>query len=138
METTKLVATKMAEGQKEAEEIKAETKQLVATIDKDTALVEAQATVLLGQAGARAQQMSEEAKADKFRLAVEAFGAGDAYNLWVFASQLPDDIELNLLYAGQGTFWTDLKGFTETLLGKQVRELQTKKAGVIPSGTPVP
>ena len=32
--------------------------------------------------------------ADKFRLAVEAFGTGEAYNNWVFASSLPKDIKL--------------------------------------------
>ncbi|NOX56803.1 MAG: band 7 protein, partial [Planctomycetes bacterium] len=110
-DTEKLVAQKLAEGMKQAQEIKAQTEQLVAAIDKQTAELEAQATVMLGEANAKAKQMSEEAKAEKFRLAVEAFGAGEAYNQWVFASGLPDDVELNLLYAGDGTFWTDLKTF---------------------------
>jgi len=55
-------------------------------------------------------------------LAVEAFGTGAAYNQWVFATGLPIDIDLQTIYAGEGTFWTDLKGFTETLLGKQVKQ----------------
>ena len=125
VQTEKLVAEKLAEGMKQAEEIKAGTEQLVAAIDKQTAELEAQATVLLGEAEAEAKKLSEEAKADKFRLAVEAFGAGDAYNQWVFASGLPDDIELNLLYAGEGTFWTDLKGFTDVMLGRQVQKSQS-------------
>ena len=49
------------------------------------------------------------------------------YNLWVFATELPDDIELNLLYAGEGTFWTDLKGLTETLVARQAKESSPKK-----------
>ena len=52
--------------------------------------------------------MIEEATADRFRLAVEAFGTPQAYNKWVFASGLPNDVNLQLLYAGQGTLWTDL------------------------------
>lgn len=123
-ETEKLVAEAMAEGQKVAEETAAETLKLVAAIDKEIAELEAQATVTLGQAGATTTKLREEARADKFRLAVEAFGSGEAYNQWVFASGLPEDVQLNLLYAGEGTFWTDLKGFTDVMLGKQVSDEQ--------------
>ncbi len=126
-ETEKLVASRLAEGQKEAEEITAKTQALVAAIDKETAEIEASATRLLGEADASAREMSEEAKADKFGLAVAAFGSGKAYNNWVFAQGLPDDIEFDMLYAGEGTFWTDLKGFSDVMLGRQVSE-QNKKA----------
>ncbi|QDT63250.1 SPFH domain-containing protein [Calycomorphotria hydatis] len=125
-ETDKKVAKVLAEGQKTAEETHGETAKMVAAIDRKTADLEAQATVLRGEAIAKAQQVQEEAKADKFRLAVAAFGSGMAYNQWVFASGLPTNIKLNLLYAGEGTFWTDLKGFSETMLGRQVRESQSK------------
>jgi regulator of protease activity HflC (stomatin/prohibitin superfamily) len=118
-ETERMVAAKLAEGEKEAQETIAETQKKVAEIDRETAEIEAEATRLLGQAQAESRQMEEEAKADKFKLAVSAFGSGDAYNQWVFAKGLPDDIQLDMLYAGEGTFWTDLKGFSETMLGKQ-------------------
>jgi hypothetical protein len=121
VETEKVLAKAIAEGEKEAAETEAETQKLVAAIDRQIAELEAEAKIVLGTAEAEAQQLSEEAKAQKFALAVEAFGSGEAFNEWVFASGLPDDIELNTLYAGEGTFWTDLKGFTETLLGKQVQ-----------------
>ena len=98
--------------------------QLVATIDKKVADLQAQATVVKGEASAKSDQLSAEAKAQKFALAVQAFGSGDAYNQWVFASGLPDHVELNLLYAGPGTFWTDLDGFTNKLLGKQLSNQQ--------------
>ena len=52
--------------------------------------------------------MMEEAKSDRFRLAVEAFGTPQAYNNWIFATGLPEDVKLQLLYAGEGTLWTDL------------------------------
>ncbi len=124
VETEKILAKMLAEGDKEAAETGGETQKQAAAIDKDVAELEAQATILLGEARATAQQMMEEAKAEKLKLAVAAFGSGEAYNYWVFASGLPDDIELNTLYAGEGTFWTDLKGFTETLLGRQVQDAQ--------------
>ncbi len=121
-ETEKLVAKRLAEGQKKAEETKAETKQLVAQIDKQVAELEAQTTVLLGEAQAKVKQFSEEARAELFGLAVQAFGSGQAYNLWVFANRLPEDVQLELLYAGEGTFWTDLKGFTQALLAREAAE----------------
>ena len=121
VETEKVLAKAIAEGAKEAAETEAETQKLVAAIDRQIAELEAEATIVLGTAEAESQQLQEEAKAQKFQLAVEAFGSGEAYNEWVFASGLPEDIELNTLYAGEGTFWTDLKGFSETLLGKQVQ-----------------
>ncbi len=127
VDTDKQVAKRMAEGEKTAQETIAKTLQLVAAIDKDTAVLEAQANVVLGEAEAKAKQLSEEAKADKFHLAVEAFGSGSAYNQWVFASGLPEDIRLKLLYAGEGTFWTDLKGFNEALLGRQAQQDGKKK-----------
>lgn len=127
VETEKLVAKVKAEGDKTANETTAETQQMVAEIDKEIAEIEAQATVVLGEAEATAKKLQEEAKANKFKLAVQAFGTGDAYNKWVFANGLPDDIELDLFYAGEGTFWTDLKGFTEGMLGKEYQNRRTGK-----------
>ncbi|MDG2387855.1 MAG: SPFH domain-containing protein [Planctomycetaceae bacterium] len=121
-ETEKLFEEALAEGDKIVAETEAETQKLVATIDRQIAEIEAEATVLLGEAEASSKQLLEEAKADKFVLAVDAFGSGAAYNQWVFATGLPVEIDLQTIYAGEGTFWTDLKGMTETLLGKQVND----------------
>ena len=128
-ETSKLVQTKLAEGRKTVGETHAETTKLVAAVDKQTAELEAQATVVRGEANATAEKMQQEARADKFRLAVEAFGSGDAYNQWVFAEGLPEDVRLNLIFAGKGTFWTDLRGkdFANTVLGKQLQESNRRK-----------
>jgi hypothetical protein len=115
VETEKKVAAVIAEGEKEAKEIEAETEQMVAVIDKEVAELEAQRTVVLGEAEAKAEQLQQEAKAQKFQLAVEAFGTGEAYNKWQFAEGLPDTIDLKILYAGDGTLWTDLKGVLPTL-----------------------
>lgn len=108
-ETTKLVAEKQAEGQKVAAETAAETRKLVAAIARQTADLESEAKLALGQAENEGKKLVAEAESGKFKLAVEAFGGADAYTRWVFASNLPDKIELQLLYAGPGTLWTDLK-----------------------------
>ena len=121
-ETLKLVAEAVAEGNKEAEETKAQTSKLVAKVALDTAELDAQATVTLGKARASIKQMEAEAKSELFQLAVDAFGSGKAYNQWVFATGLPEDVQLDLFYAGEGTFWTDLKGFNETMLGRQAQQ----------------
>lgn len=126
-ETKKMVARAEAEGEKQAEETKAETVKLVAAIERQTAELEAQASVNLGRAKAGAKQLEQEAKSELFGLAVGAFGSGSAYNQWTFASGLPEDVQLDMLYAGEGTFWTDLKGFTDVMIGRQTLEQQ--KAG---------
>lgn len=123
-ETKKLVAQTEAEGGKEAEETKAETLKLSAVIARQTAELEAEASVTLGKAKAGAKQLEAEAKSELFALAVSAFGSGSAYNQWTFATGLPEDVQLDMLYAGEGTFWTDLKGFTDVMVGRQAMEQQ--------------
>lgn len=115
VETEKMVASVKAEGDKEAKEIAAETKQLIAAIDRQAAELDAQKTVVLGEAGAQAEQLQQEAKAQKFSLAVEAFGTPHAFTQWQFAEGLPETINLEMIYAGEGTLWTDLKGVTPTV-----------------------
>jgi len=123
-ETTKLVAESVADGQKLAEETRAETLKLVAAVERQTAELEAQATVNLGRAKADAKKVEAEAKSELFGLAVGAFGSGAAYNQWVFATGLPQDLRLDLFYAGSGTLWTDLTKFTDVAIGAELRERQ--------------
>ncbi len=115
VDTDRMKAGVLAEGNKKASEIVATTKQLVAVIDRQSAELDAKKTITLGRAEASAKQMASEAEADKFRLAVQAFGSPAAYNRWQFAEQLPDDLDLQLFYAGEGTLWTDLKNVTPTI-----------------------
>jgi regulator of protease activity HflC (stomatin/prohibitin superfamily) len=115
VDTERMRANVLAEGEKKAREIEAATKQLVAVIDRETAELDAQKTVVLGRAESGSKQMSAEATADKFRLAVEAFGSPNAFNKWEFAEQLPENLDLKLFYAGEGTLWTDLENITPTL-----------------------
>ena len=126
VETERKVAGQKAEGMKRAEETRAKTQQLIAAIDRQTAEIDAQATVLLGEAKATAQKMKEEAMAQRFALAVSAFGSAPAYNQWVFATGLPDELQLDFLYAGEGTFWTDLDKFSDAMLGR-MQQADTKE-----------
>jgi hypothetical protein len=115
VETAKLVASAIAEGQRQVGEIEAATKQQVAVIDKLIADLDAKRTQQLGQATAQVDQLMKEAQSQKFDLAVKAFGNADAYTKWQFAEGLPETIQLQLLYAGEGTLWTDLKNVQPTL-----------------------
>ncbi len=127
VETTKLAANIKAEGAKKSKEIDAEKRQLVAAVDKQIAKLEAQKVVVLGEANAKAEQMQQEARAAKFALAVEAFGDGDAFIRWQFAQGLPEKIDLRLLYAGEGTLWTDLKNITPTVPLRQPGKRTAKR-----------
>jgi regulator of protease activity HflC (stomatin/prohibitin superfamily) len=131
VETDKLVANAIAEGERQAREIDAETARKVAEIEKQVALLDAQKNILIGEAEAETQRLQEVAKAEKFELAVAAFGSADAYNKWQFAEGLPDDLELKLFYAGEGTLWTDLKSIMPTL---PLREAPGQSSGQ-PSAT---
>jgi len=108
-DTERKYETKVAEGDRKAKGIDADAERLVAGIKRETAEFEAQAVEILGEAENKGKQLVEEARAGKFKLAVEAFGTPQAYNNWVFARGLPDDVNLQLLYAGEGTLWTDMK-----------------------------
>ncbi len=140
-ETTKLVAQAIAEGQKLSEETRAETLKQVAAVERETAELEAQATVNLGRSKADAKKLEAQAKSELFGLAVSAFGSGEAYNQWVFAEGLPEDLQLDLFYAGSGTLWTDLTKFTDIAVGSELRDRQMKpqaKPGSAASSSPSP
>jgi hypothetical protein len=136
VETEKRVAETLATGNKTSAETRAETVKFQAAIDKQTADIEAQSTILVGEATSGAKKLNEQAKAEKFQLAVEAFGSGDAYNQWVFASGLPEDLKLNLVYAGPGTFWTDLKGFSEVCSAARRRRQWNPRRSITPRPSP--
>jgi SPFH domain / Band 7 family len=115
VETAKLVASALAEGEKQVGEIAAATKQQVAATEKKIAEFDAKKIEQLGKATAQADQLLKEATSQKFDLAVKAFGDAGAYTRWQFAEGLPDNIQLQLFYAGEGTLWTDLKNVMPTL-----------------------
>lgn len=108
-ETLKLIQEKLAEGRKTVGETNAETRQKIAAIEKETAELQSEAKLVIGKADNDGKKLVEEAKANRFKLAVEAFGSPQAYSNWTFANNLPNDIDLKMLYAGNGTLWTDIR-----------------------------
>ena len=117
-ETENKVAQLKAEGSKEAAEVAATTLKLKAKLDAEAAIIEAKTTTILGAASAKKVELVNEARADRHRQYVQALGGPESYNRYLFAEKLPDDLRLGIFYAGPGTFWTDLKGFEQVMLGK--------------------
>ena len=109
VDTERQFQAKLANGDRESKTVDAQTARMVAAIRKDTAELAAQAAKLLGEAENKGKKLVEESKSDRFRLAVDAFGSPRAYNDWIFAEGLPTDVDLQFMYAGEGTLWTDMK-----------------------------
>jgi regulator of protease activity HflC (stomatin/prohibitin superfamily) len=130
-ETEKMVALVGAEGEKKAKEIEAMTEKLRAEIDAKSADIDAQTTRTLGEAKAQSTKLAQEAKAQRVQLLVKAIGGPDSYERYIFAEGLPHDLRVGIFYAGPGTFWTDLKGFEQTMLGKLISQTQAGD-GAIP------
>jgi hypothetical protein len=125
-ETEKMVALVGAEGEKKAKEIEAMTEKLRAEIDAKSADIEAQTTRTLGEAKAQSTKLAQEAKAERVQLLVKAIGGADSYERYIFAESLPRDLRVGIFYAGPGTFWTDLKGFEQTMLGRLESDAQAR------------
>ena len=106
-ETRKKVAEIKAEAEKKAEEINAQRDLEVAQIERIIAELEADMTRVLGKAGAQVEELLNRAEANGKRMMVQAFGSGRAYNLYTFAQSFEPE-SVRLIFAGEGTFWTDL------------------------------
>jgi hypothetical protein len=126
-ETEKLKATIKADQEKQVAEIKATTTKKAAEIEKQIADIRSDITRKKGQAEAKVIEMVEGEKANGQLLKVKAFGDSNAYAMWELARSLPEDINITILHAGEGTLWTDLEKtrFSElggaSLLQKQAR-----------------
>jgi len=120
-ETGVLVAGTLAEGQKQAAQIDAQADLEVATIMQQAAELEAKRTEILGRAHADVERMKNDAEAKGYELLVNAFGGGQAYNLYTFAENFKPE-SIRLFFAGEGTFWTDLTRFQELGAATQLRQ----------------
>jgi hypothetical protein len=125
-ETGVKVANIGADGAKQAAEIEAQQELDVATIDLEVAKLEAQRTQILGKADADVAKMKNAAEAAGNKMLIDAFGSPQAYNLYTFAQNFAPT-ELRLIFAGNGTFWTDLKSFQEIGGANQIIQEQGKK-----------
>jgi regulator of protease activity HflC (stomatin/prohibitin superfamily) len=111
------VANLMAEGQKKAAEIDAQREVDVAAIELQMAQLDAQRTQILGKAAADVEKLKREAEAKGAKMMVDALGSPQAYNQYIFAKNF-EPRDLKLIFAGPGTFWTDLKSFQDVASSK--------------------
>jgi regulator of protease activity HflC (stomatin/prohibitin superfamily) len=106
------VANILADGNKQAAEIDAQRDLEVANIEAQIAQLDSQRTQILGKATADVQRFKNEAEAKGAKLLIDAFGSPQAYNNYIFAKNF-EPADLKLIFAGPGTFWTDLKSFQD-------------------------
>ena len=125
-ETNVKVANILANGQKKAAEIEAGREVEVATVQQQVATLEAQRTQIMGKAAADVDRLKNEAEAKGAKMMVDAFGSPAAYNQYIFAKSFEPQ-ELRLIFAGPGTFWTDLKSFQE--IGGATRMMEAQSGG---------
>lgn len=106
------VANILADGRKKAAEIDAQRDLEVAALAQEIARMEAQTTQILGKANADVVKLRNDAEAQGAKLLIDAFGSSASYNQYIFAKNF-QPTELRLIFAGPGTFWTDLKTFEQ-------------------------
>jgi hypothetical protein len=125
-ESKQKVANLIATGNKQSAEIGAQRELTVAEIEAQIADLDGQRTQILGKAGADVERLKKEAEAKGAKLMVDAFGSPQAYNQYVFANAFAPQ-ELRLIFAGPGTFWTDLKTFEQIGASQMIKQQGEKK-----------
>jgi hypothetical protein len=125
-ETKQKVANLLATGNKQAAEIGAKRELSVAEIQAQVAALDAERTQILGKANADVERLKQEAEAKGAKMLVDAFGSPQAYNQYIFAKNFEPQ-ELRMIFAGPGTFWTDLKSFEQIGASKIIQQQQPAK-----------
>jgi len=120
------VANILADGQKQAAEIDAQRDLDIAKIALEIAQLDSKRTQILGKADADVVRLNNEADAKGAKLLIDAFGSPQAYNNYIFAKNF-DPTDLRLIFAGPGTFWTDLKSFQDVGAAKMVQTPPSEK-----------
>ena len=93
----------------------------MAEIEAQIADLDGQRTQILGKAAADVERLKKEAEAKGAKMMVDAFGSPQAYNQYIFAKNFePQD--LRLIFAGPGTFWTDLKTFEQIGASQMIKQ----------------
>jgi hypothetical protein len=120
-ETKQKAANLIATGNKKSAEISAQREVTVAEIEAQIAALDAQRTQILGKATADVERLKKEAEAKGAKMLVDAFGSPQAYNQYIFAQNFEPQ-ELRLIFAGPGTFWTDLKTFEQIGASQMIKQ----------------
>ncbi len=124
-ETRVMVEQILADAEKEAAQIDAQADLEVAKVQEEIAKLDAQRTEILGQANADVDRFKNQAEADGYKLLVDAFGGGQAFNLYTFAENFQPQ-SIKLFYAGDGTFWTDLNRLEDVGAAKILQSSEAK------------
>jgi hypothetical protein len=125
-ETKQKVANLLATGNKQSAEIGAKRELSVAEIQAQVAALDAERTQILGKATADVERLKQEAEAKGAKMLVDAFGTPQAYNQYIFAKNFQPQ-ELRMIFAGPGTFWTDLKSFEQVGASQMIKQQQQQK-----------
>ena len=120
-ETKVKVADILAQGQKKAAEIDAQRELAVAQIDLEVAKLSSQRHRNPRQSGCGRRTDEARGRGAVAKLLVEALGSPDAYNRYTFAKNF-EPTEVRLIFAGPGTFWTDLKTFEQVGASKLIQQ----------------
>jgi hypothetical protein len=111
-ETQRLEGNTAAEREKSVNQIAAEGRLKVAELAQQTASIRADIKRKLGSAESKVVELKGKAEGEGFAQQVAAAGGASDYNALQFAKQLPERVKLSLIYAGNGTLWTDLEKAT--------------------------
>ncbi len=107
-ETEKLVATTAAECHKEVETIGAEAKLKVAEIGVKKAELNARTASLRGETEIKVKYLSSNESALGEAMLAQALGGGDRLARLKAVEALNPKVETRVIYAGEGTLWTNL------------------------------
>lgn len=137
-----------------AKEVEAETKRLVASIDREVenvgtrnqaeieklkaeyesqiANLDTQRVQLLGETEAQVTKLKETAKSSLYEMKMRVFNSdAEAFLRYSFAQQLNPKMMIRLYHSGQGTFWTNMEG-------RGVNLMISPPAAAAPNAAPTP
>ena len=108
-ETEKIVATTAAQCRQEVETIAAEAKLKVAEIGVQRSELKAKTESLIGETEVKARFLTENEKAIGEVMLAKALGGQGVLGAMKAVEALNDKVETKVIYAGNGTLWTDIK-----------------------------
>lgn len=118
-ETKKLVAEIAANREKAVAKIKAQTELEVAALHLKKSEILARSQQVKGEAAVKARYLVENEKAQGTALRAQALGSGAALAETALVDNLSPALQTRIIYAGDGTLWTDLKNGTLSVNGQK-------------------
>jgi hypothetical protein len=110
-ETKKLVASIDREVENVGTLTQAEVEKLKAEYENKIAELDANRTKLLGETKAQVMKMQETARSGLYQLKMDVFkNDSEAFLRYTLADKLNPKLVLRLFQSGPGTFWTNLDG----------------------------